>query len=220
MVADGVGVPGIENAFGLLRQVLGAAVEDRRDTMTPTLTAQRRRQYACAAHEASHAVAGVLAGAEVDRAEVLHQGPRSMPDVGGYVAWMPFDFRAAARQRDIFAAGPVGEALYLYGDHPTAAQIATLLRRNHRDYATLERISMATRQPLLPDGELITLLRRCWPSIAELGARLHRDHKIGHHHVLAALGLPADPVAQQHAVAMIRSGCEPHSFTVTPALAG
>jgi integrase len=30
MVADGVGVPGIENAFGVLRQVLGAAVEDHR----------------------------------------------------------------------------------------------------------------------------------------------------------------------------------------------
>ena len=30
MVTEGVGVPGIENVFGLLRQVLGAAVEDRR----------------------------------------------------------------------------------------------------------------------------------------------------------------------------------------------
>lgn len=30
LVAEGVGVPGIENAFGLLRQVLGAAVEDAR----------------------------------------------------------------------------------------------------------------------------------------------------------------------------------------------
>jgi integrase len=35
MVADGVGVPGIENAFGLLRQVLGAAVEDRRIPRNP-----------------------------------------------------------------------------------------------------------------------------------------------------------------------------------------
>jgi hypothetical protein len=30
MVSEEVGVPGIENAFGLLRQVLAAAVEDRR----------------------------------------------------------------------------------------------------------------------------------------------------------------------------------------------
>lgn len=35
MVADGVGVPGIENAFGLLRQILGAAVEDRRIPRNP-----------------------------------------------------------------------------------------------------------------------------------------------------------------------------------------
>jgi integrase len=33
--ADGVGVPGIENAFGLLRQVMGAAVEDRRVPRNP-----------------------------------------------------------------------------------------------------------------------------------------------------------------------------------------
>ncbi len=35
MVADGVGVPTIENAFGLLRQVLGAAVEDNRIPRNP-----------------------------------------------------------------------------------------------------------------------------------------------------------------------------------------
>ena len=35
MVTEGAGVPGIENAFGLLRQVLGAAVEDRRIPRNP-----------------------------------------------------------------------------------------------------------------------------------------------------------------------------------------
>ncbi len=35
MVADEVGVPTIENAFGLLRQVLGAAVEDSRIPRNP-----------------------------------------------------------------------------------------------------------------------------------------------------------------------------------------
>ncbi len=35
MVADDAGVPTIENAFGLLRQVLGAAVEDRRIPRNP-----------------------------------------------------------------------------------------------------------------------------------------------------------------------------------------
>jgi integrase len=33
--ADGLGVPGIENAFGLLRQVMGTAVEDRRIPRNP-----------------------------------------------------------------------------------------------------------------------------------------------------------------------------------------
>lgn len=35
MVADGVGTPTIENAFGLHRQVLGAAVEDSRIPRNP-----------------------------------------------------------------------------------------------------------------------------------------------------------------------------------------
>ena len=35
MRAEGLGVPSIENAFGLLRQVLGAAVEDRRIPRNP-----------------------------------------------------------------------------------------------------------------------------------------------------------------------------------------
>jgi hypothetical protein len=41
MATDGVGVPGIENAFGLLRPVLGDAVEDRR------IRATRARAYGC-----------------------------------------------------------------------------------------------------------------------------------------------------------------------------
>jgi hypothetical protein len=35
MISDGVGAPGIENAFGVLRQVLGASVEDRRIPRNP-----------------------------------------------------------------------------------------------------------------------------------------------------------------------------------------
>ena len=35
MRADEVGTPTIENAFGLLRQILGAAVEDRRISRNP-----------------------------------------------------------------------------------------------------------------------------------------------------------------------------------------
>jgi hypothetical protein len=35
MVADGLGVPGIENALALMREALGAAVEDRRIPRNP-----------------------------------------------------------------------------------------------------------------------------------------------------------------------------------------
>ena len=51
MRADEVGTPTIENAFGLLRQILGAAVEDRR------IPPQSLRW--CAAAETAHADRGI-----------------------------------------------------------------------------------------------------------------------------------------------------------------
>ncbi len=47
LVADGVGVPGIETCFGLLRQIMGAAVEDRAIPRNPTTGVKLpKRQHA------------------------------------------------------------------------------------------------------------------------------------------------------------------------------
>lgn len=66
MVTEGVGVPGIENVFGLLRQVLGAAVEDRRIPRNPCDGVKLpKRQHADRGY-LTHAQVAALADA-VDR---------------------------------------------------------------------------------------------------------------------------------------------------------
>lgn len=66
MVTDGVGVPGIENAFGLLRQVLGAAVEDRRIPRNPCEGVRLPKRKHADRGYLTHAQVAALAGA-VDR---------------------------------------------------------------------------------------------------------------------------------------------------------
>jgi integrase len=63
MVSDGVGVPGIENAFGLLRQVLGAAVEDRRIPRNPCEGVRLPKRKHADRGYLSHAQVAALAAA-------------------------------------------------------------------------------------------------------------------------------------------------------------
>lgn len=66
MVTEGVGVPTIENAYGLLRQVLSAAVEDRRIPRNPCEGIKLPKRKHADRGYLSHAQVGALAAA-VDR---------------------------------------------------------------------------------------------------------------------------------------------------------
>ena len=71
MVTDEVGAPTIENAFGLLRQVLGAAVEDSRITRNPCDgVSLPKRQHADRGY-LSHAQVAALADAVKRQGEVV-----------------------------------------------------------------------------------------------------------------------------------------------------
>jgi integrase len=71
MVADGVGVPGIENAFGLLRQVLGAAVEDGRLPRNPCEGVRLPKRKHADRGYLSHAQVAALAAAVERQPEVV-----------------------------------------------------------------------------------------------------------------------------------------------------
>jgi integrase len=71
MIADGAGVPVVENAFGLLRQVLGAAVEDSRLPRNPCEGVKLpKRQHADRGY-LTHAQVAALAGVVERNPEVV-----------------------------------------------------------------------------------------------------------------------------------------------------
>jgi integrase len=71
LVADGVGVPGIENAFGLLRQVLGAAVEDARIPRNPCDGVKLPKRKHADRGYLTHAQVAALATAVERQSEVV-----------------------------------------------------------------------------------------------------------------------------------------------------
>jgi integrase len=71
MVVDEVGVPTIENAFGLLRQVLGAAVEDRRIPRNPCEDVRLPKRKHADLGYLSHAQVAALAAAVERQAQVV-----------------------------------------------------------------------------------------------------------------------------------------------------
>ena len=71
MNADGLGVPGIENAFGLLRQVLNAAVEDARIPRNPCEGVKLPRRVHADRGYLTHRQVSMLAGVVTRDAEVV-----------------------------------------------------------------------------------------------------------------------------------------------------
>jgi integrase len=71
MVVDEVGVPTIENAFGLLRQVLGAALEDRRVPRNPCEGVRLPKRKHADRGYLSHGQVAALAAAVERQAEVV-----------------------------------------------------------------------------------------------------------------------------------------------------
>ena len=71
MAADGAGAPTIENAFGLLRQVLGAAVEDRRLPRNPCEGVRLPKRKHADRGYLSHAQVAALAAAVDRQSEVV-----------------------------------------------------------------------------------------------------------------------------------------------------
>ena len=158
------------------------------------LTDEQRTRLAPSFHEAGHAVVGVLHGAEIHRAEVVRGGPRTNPGgVAGFCRYEPFGIEATARHREITAAGTIAEAVLWFGS--------------------------GGMQPMVPTAEVLPLITRTWPSIAELATRLTKHGSIDHKDVLTALSIPAgaSPDVVAHYAASIRSGSVPGSFTITRA---
>lgn len=181
----------------------------------PHLDAFMRHEQAridVAWHEAAHAVAGVLFGAVLSVARVV-DGKRNDAGFSPVCGETTFEGGSlpASRHALVAAAGPFGEGRGRLGRRPNAVELRRLLDGG----------SCGDRDVLVAAGgshsgdAVVPLLELCWPSVAELAARLHEHGKVSHSDVLAALRLSADPATRALEVSMIRSGAAPGSFTVS-----
>lgn len=164
-------------------------------------------QLAVAAHEAGHAVMTLMAGGQVDHAEVLRAGrPTDLDDrvLRGNCRCVPFDFATEQQRYLIAAAGPIAQAVAMYGAWPNVQQIDGLLA-GQRDADEMRKAAFATGSDRIP-ATVLPMVMQTWPAITRLAVQMYRDGPIGHADVCKSLGLSADRTKHPFELAAIRSG--------------
>ena len=177
---------------------------------TRALMQYPRSLYGMAFHEAAHAVAGILHGGTLTEARII-PGRVKAGVLGGPRGSTTFTGLAATRHPEVAFAGVWGQARGIAGRRPGWHEIRAAL-----DGTGCHDKQVLTAAGGESAGDAITpLLERCWPSVAELAAKLHQTGKVSHADVLAALRLSADPDTRALETAAIKSGMAPGSFTVS-----
>ena len=126
MVSDGAGVSTIENAFGVLRQVMGAALEDNRIARNPCDGVKLPKRKHADRGYLSHAQVAVLADAVERNGTVVKFLAYTEPAVGrnGRTAGVRFRYAAPPCQRV-----PIGHRIRwsgLVGTQDTRAPVCAL----------------------------------------------------------------------------------------------
>ncbi|ORL76409.1 M50 family metallopeptidase [Prescottella equi] len=164
-----------------------------------SMTEAKRQRITTAVHEAGHAVAAVMAGARI-MAVTLHSDPKT-PGSCTFVD-LP-----AGKDAAVAYAGPWCEARLRFGARPRLEHIQAAIAANPGDHSDLAEYG----PPLPRDTE--SLLETCWSTIVKLAATLYAEGRLAHRDVTAALGIPLLNGHLSTEASMIRSGCEPGSFT-------
>ena len=108
MAADEVGAPTIENAFGLLRQVMGAALEDNRIARNPCDGVRLPKRQHADRRYLTHAQVSALADAVDRQPEVVRLLAYTGLRWGEMAALRVCDFDAAASTCRAQSPNPVG----------------------------------------------------------------------------------------------------------------
>ena len=182
-----------------------------------------------AVHEAGHAVAALVYGGDVRSAEVFVRDDR--PVLVGRDGWKlngvcmteALPLVAHVRQHLITAAGPAAEAIARHGQNPTPAQLHGILAGT-KDHQDLQRHALTASSAVGvsdPVSEVLPVMRRCWPAIAQLACDMDDGRTLTHEDVAAALGLSKDRGLHSFELANIAAGLRPipnpPAFTVTRA---
>lgn len=164
-------------------------------------------QLAAAAHEGGHAAITLILGGQVDRVEVLRAGRPTDLDgtvLRGNCRCVPFDFAKEQQRHLIAAAGPIAQAVAMYGAWPNHQQIEGLLA-GQRDADEMRKAAFATGSDRIP-AAVLPMVMQVWPAITRLAVQMYHEGPIGHDDVTAALGLSKDRSQHAFELAAIRSG--------------
>lgn len=174
--------------------------------MTLTLADLTDRDSMClrsAVHEAGHAVAATVLGSRIHAAGLCDG------QVTGIFGKTVYDDIPLGVMAQSTYAGPWAEARWLAGGRPTMRDMhAILTTTGHLDDKVL-----SANGGLTAGARVVPLMERCWPSVVTVARKLLLDGEIHHEDVCDALHLTDGGGPGSFALAVIRSGRAPGTFT-------
>lgn len=160
-----------------------------------------RDRLALAVHEAGHAVAGVVLGAELRNAYLVPENIK-MPD--GRKGEARFRARPHGTDERIVYAGPWAEAKFAVGGRRPTQQgfNAVMATSGVHDQRAL------TAAGGTHEGAAVQpIIERCWPAVMTLAKKLYKVGEVSHEDVCAALGITDGGGYYSKQLASLRSGC-------------
>lgn len=160
------------------------------------LTAREREHLELCVHEAGHAVAGVVLGAQLRSAVVTRSR------ITGTEGLTTFADRPHGRDSEIAYAGPWSTARWRAGRRPTKRQVLAVLRASgYKD----DRVLLAAGGTHLGHG-ITPLIERCWPAVVRVAQQLHKTGEVVQADVVAALGIDDGGGPGSSQLASLRAG--------------
>lgn len=180
--------------------------------MNRNLSPAQAERIGLAAHEAGHAVVGVVYGATIDQASLT--ASLTADGSRGVCSFEADSFEASARayRSHIAAAGAVAAAMFHHGPRATWHQIDDHLHGPDRDELRAAAFGGYGQPMSAPLTAVRPLVQRCWTPIVKLATEMYFGRSIGHDDVCTALGLTDDGGPYSRELHRIRHGGAPGTF--------
>ncbi|MCV7368529.1 hypothetical protein CRI77_22420 [Mycolicibacterium duvalii] len=160
------------------------------------LTDRERQHLELCIHEAGHAVAGVVLGAQLRNAVVIDG------KVTGVEGLATFADRPQGRDPEIAYAGPWAQARWRAGRRPTQREVYAVLDGGGRRDCGVLTASGGTHS-----GHFVQpVIERCWPAVIRVAQQLYRTGEALHTDVCAALDITDGGGPTSSQLAGLRAG--------------
>jgi hypothetical protein len=161
------------------------------------ITPREREHLEICVHEAAHAVAGVMHGAQLRNAVV------ASGRVTGVQGLTKFADAPRGIDAKLAYAGPYGHAKFQAGGRrPTQRQIHSVFASGGRCDHTVLSLAGGTHT----GASVVPLIDECWPGIIRVAQKLYSEGEVLHSDVCEALGLTDNGGPSSAQLAGLRSG--------------